>query len=367
MHLTLFSLLWCSEQGKAVPLTIIDGPTAWTSADYANTEKHIYTLTESDISELDTQLAAIEAAGIDIKDVRKGTYPLETFGPKLAEIQREVSFGRGFALLRGVPVERYTRKQSLLAFWLIGQYWGLAVPQNKKGHLIGHVKDIGHDPSKPDTRLYATNLAQPWHNDGPADLVSLLCLKPAKAGGSSGWASSISVYNEMLKRAPELARVMTERGVWYWDRKGEIPEGKAAVYEMPVFNFFQGYLSVNFSDNYYFLSQRHPEVPRLSDLQLQAIKMFNELAQSPELRMDYILKPGDVQLLSNHVCLHYRSAIDDYPEPDRKRHLLRLWLSPTDERPLPHFYEDMQGSTEIGKRGGIRTPGQSESISLEAE
>ena len=46
-----------------------------------------------------------------------------------------------------------------------------AVPQNKKGHIIGHIKDIGHDPSNPDTRLYATNVAQPWHNDGPADLV----------------------------------------------------------------------------------------------------------------------------------------------------------------------------------------------------
>ena len=80
-----------------------------------------------------------------------------------------------------------------------------AVPQNKKGHLIGHIKDIGHDASKPDTRLYATNVAQPWHNDGPADLVSLLCLKSAKQGGSSSWGSSISVYNEMVKRAPELA------------------------------------------------------------------------------------------------------------------------------------------------------------------
>ena len=114
-----------------------------------------------------------------------------------------------------------------------------AVPQNKKGHLIGHIKDIGHDPSKPDTRLYATSIAQPWHNDGPADLVSLLCLKPAKSGGSSSWASSITVYNEMLRRAPELAAVMSEAQAWWWDRKGEIPPGKQGFYEMPVFNFFQ--------------------------------------------------------------------------------------------------------------------------------
>lgn len=171
----------------------------------------------------------------------------------------------------------------------------------------------------------------------------------------------------MLKRAPELAAVMSDETAWWWDRKGEIPPGKRDFYPMPVFNFFEGYLSVNFSDNYFFLSQRHAEVPRLTDLQLQAIKMFNELAGSPELRIDYILEPGDVQLLSNHTCLHFRTAFEDHPEVDRKRHLLRLWVTPEEERPLPRFYEDMMGSVEVGRRGGIRTEGQVESISLEAE
>ena len=129
----------------------------------------------------------------------------------------------------------------------------------------------------------------------------------------------------------------------------------------------QGYLSVNFSDNYYFLSQRHAEVPRLTELQLQAIKLFNELAASPEIRVDYILQPGDVQLLSNHTCLHFRTGFEDHPEVDHKRHLLRLWVSPAEERPLPPFYDDMQGGVEAGKRGGIRTEGQVETISLEAE
>ena len=164
-----------------------------------------------------------------------------------------------------------------------------------------------------------------------------------------------------------LQAVMSDPEAWWWDRKGEIPPGKKGYYAMPVFNFFEGYLSVNFSDNYYFLSQRHPEVPRLTEMQLQAIKLFNELAASPEIRMDYILEPGDVQLLSNHVCLHFRTAFEDYDDIDQKRHLLRLWITPAEERPLPSYYADMQGSVEIGKRGGIRTEGQAESISVEAE
>mmetsp|Transcript_37065 Transcript_37065/g.82427 ORF Transcript_37065/g.82427 Transcript_37065/m.82427 type:complete len:361 (+) Transcript_37065:175-1257(+) len=356
-----------SRQGSVKPFTLIEGPAAWYTKDYAGTTKHVYFLTPSDIAELDTAVQSVVAAGLDIKDASKDSFPLPTFGPKLKEIQHEVSFGRGFALLKGVPVDRYSRQESLIAYWLMGQYWGKAVPQNQKGHVIGHIKDIGHDPSKPETRLYATSVAQPWHNDGPADLVALLCLKAARQGGSSGWSSSITVYNEILKRAPELANVLADPNAWYFDRKGEIPPGKKGFYPIPVFNFFHGHLSVNYSDNYYFLSQRHPEVPRLTEQQLQAIKLFNELAASPELAMDYVLQPGDVQLLSNHTCLHYRSAFEDYDDINEKRHLLRLWLTPEEERPLPHYYEEIQGSTEIGKRGGIRTEGQVETISLEAE
>lgn len=56
------------------------------------------------------------------------------------------------------------------AYWGIGLYWGKAGSNNKKGHMIGHIKDIGGDPSDPNTRLYTTHAAQPWHND-ISDLV----------------------------------------------------------------------------------------------------------------------------------------------------------------------------------------------------
>ena len=99
---------------------------------------------------------------------------------------------------------------------------------------------------------------QPYHNDGPADLVSLLCLHNAKQGGTSHWSSSIAVHNAIVQDRPELAHVLA--GPWYFDRKGEIPPGKQPFFEIPVFNYHKGYLSVNFSINYYFLSQRHAEV-----------------------------------------------------------------------------------------------------------
>lgn len=75
-------------------------------------------------------------------------------------------------------------------------------------------------------------------------------------------------------------------------------------------------MSVNYSDNYYLLSQRFPEVPRLTQQHYDAMALFNELAASPQLRLEMILQPGDIQLLNNHTCLHYRSAFEDYPVCD---------------------------------------------------
>ena len=201
-----------------------------------------------------------------------------------------------------------------------------------KGHLVGHIKGLGQDPSLPTTRLYATRAAQPWHNDS-ADLVSLLCLSRAKSGGKSGWCSSVAVHNEVLKANPEAARAAAASNSWFYDRRGEVPRGKKGFFEMPVFNYHQGFLSVNFSSNYFRDSQRFEEVPRLTQAQLDAIELIEKHAASPRFALKYELQPGDIQLLSNHTVLHFRGAFENSEE--QQRHLLRLWLSPEDDRPLP--------------------------------
>lgn len=92
----------------------------------------------------------------------------------------------------------------------------------------------------------------------------------------------------------------------------QIPEGKQPYFLIPVFNYHAGYLSVNFSRNYFELSQRHPDVPRLGPEHIRALDLFEELAASPELAMHAVLEPGDIQLLNNHTTLHHRSAFTDH-------------------------------------------------------
>lgn len=175
------------------------------------------------------------------------------------------------------------------------------------------------------------------------------------------------MHNEILRRAPHLARLLA--GPWFFDRKGEVPAGGKPFFMIPVFNYYKGHLAVNYSDNYYHLSQRHAEVPRLTPDHHEAMKLFNELASSPELSLRMQLQPGDVQLLSNHTALHYRgSFVDDVSDPSKQRHLLRLWLAPEQGQPLPEHYTEIQGgSVAPGKRGGIFIQGAEPNIPLEAE
>eukprot|EP00887_Chlorella_sp_A99_P003510 scaffold7.g3510.t1 len=299
---------------------LIRSPAAWTVKSLQQSTDWVYEFTKDDVAELER--AASSALALD--------KPIQV----------------------GLPVDRWTREQTVAVWWGIGLHWGRARSNNAAGHLVGHIRDLGRDPDASDTRLYATNAAQPYHNDGCADLVALLCLAQSAEGGASHWTSAISIHNAIVQRRTDLLPVLT--GPWFFDRKGEVPPGKKPFFEIPVFSYHEGYLSMNFSSNYYFLSQRHPEVPRLTPAHLEAIKLVEDLAQSDELRMDWILQPGDIQLLSNHTVLHARGAFRDGPTPGQQRHLLRLWISPEGERPLPAVYGDiMGGSLEVGNRGGI--------------
>jgi hypothetical protein len=120
-----------------------------------------------------------------------------------------------------------------------------------------------------------------------------------------------------------------------------------------VFNEFAGNVSVLYSRLHIGSSQRFAEAPRLTPDDYAALDMLGELAADPELRLDMTFMPGDIQFLHNHTILHSRSAYEDWPEPGRKRHLLRLWLSPPGARPLPPVFAEAYGSVTIGDRGGI--------------
>jgi hypothetical protein len=341
----------------------ITGASAWVGAALARQpETWTYRLSPAEIAEITRATADAQARGLDIADIRCADFPLPTLGPVLDRLRDEVLNGRGFVLLRGLPVDGPIAA-SATAYWGIGAYFGHARSQNAKGHVLGHVRDLGLSSQDPNVRIYQTTERQNFHTDS-CDIVALLCLKTAKSGGLSSLTSSMTIYNVMAKRHPDL--------VWRLfrplptDRRGEVPEGKRPWFETPVYNDYQGLLSAIYAPHYVRSSQRFAEAPRLSAEDIAALDCFDRLAEDPELRLDMEFRPGDMQFVHNHTVLHDRTAFEDWPEPERKRHLLRLWLAAPGARPLPPAYAERYGSVEIGNRGGIICKGTRLHAPLEA-
>jgi len=309
------------------------------------------------IGEVEAAVQELERSGIERITAERGSLP--TLAPRLRSFLNEVLNGRGFVLIRGLPIERWTRRQAAIAFLIIGAQLGNLRMQNAEGHLLGHVRDLGRSSDDPNTRIYQTRERQTFHTDS-CDVVGLMCLQTAKSGGLSSLVSSTTIFNEMRRRRPDLLNVLLQP--IETDRRGEVPEGGKPYFSIPVFNYHAGLVSTIYQRQYIESARRFPGVAPLTPLQIEALNLFDELANYPRLNLMMELQPGDIQLVHNHTILHDRTAFEDYAEPERKRHLLRLWLAPPTARPLPEVFAERFGSTTPGDRGGVAVPGSKPTI-----
>ncbi len=310
------------------------------------------TLTPEEIGDLEQVMSAL--ADTPIIDITKALAPMPNLGPRLSALRETVLHGQGFMLIRGFPIDRYPLEQAARAFWAVGAHLGIPVSQNAKGHALGHVRDLGFDYDVPSARGYQTNVRLPYHCDS-GDIVGLLSVKTSKSGGLSSLVSSVALYNAMAERRPDLAQVLLQPT--YRDRRDEIPEDRLPWYRMPVFNPYRGRMLTSYVRSGIRKAQRFDEVPRISDEQREAFDYLDALAEGPEFHLDMEFGPGDMQFVCNHSILHSRTAYEDWSEPDRKRHLLRLWLACPGGPALPAPYEEQQGLNADGRPLGIHCPG----------
>ena len=337
------------------PPESIDEPAAWLGEDMArHPERWVVHLGDEDVGELEATAADYLARGHDIGALTRTDFPLPRFGEHLETLRRTLVSGIGFELLRGLPVERYPQGLAATIFCGIGAHLGSARSQNAKGHILGHVRDTGADAKDPDTRIYLTAERQTFHTDS-ADVVGLLCLHNAREGGDSLLVSTVTIYNEMRRRRPDLVRLLFDPIAT--DRRGEVPEGQKPYFEIPVLNWHAGRLTGMYQRQYIDSAQRFPDAMRLTPAHIEALDLFDALANDPRLNFSMRLEPGDMQFVYNHALLHDRTGFSDWPEPERRRHLLRLWLSVPGDRELPECFRQRYGSIEIGNRGGIITRG----------
>ena len=249
----------------------------------------------------------------------------------------------GSSCCGGFPIDQLSPEATELAYIGLGLQLGIPVGQDADASLLGHVRDEGVTRTDPSVRFYRTRARQDFHADG-SDLVGLLCLKRAKFGGQSRIASSLAIYNEILRRRPDLVDVLYQP--MYWDRNDEQSSGQDPFFALSVFNDVAGIPRIFYIGWYIRDAQRHPQVPRLTDLQLEALDLIESIANDPEFYLEMDFEPGDIQLLANAKILHSREQYEDHDEADRRRHLLRLWLT-------AHTF----ASVDTVLRGGIPSEG----------
>ena len=214
----------------------------WRRDDLA--DSYVFELSDAHLDELDAALVHAEAHCDDVLDITREVFPLPTLGAELERITRDLINGRGVVLIRGVPVERYGKQRASSIYWGVGMHLGQPWPQNAKGHLLGDVTDQGKPASDPTSRGNEIGgIAFPFHSDG-SDLVGLFCLDAGASGGASLVANVVTIHNELVRTAPELAAELY--APLPYDLRGENAPGSKPWYTMPIFNRHAGRLFVRY-------------------------------------------------------------------------------------------------------------------------
>ncbi|MEM8498876.1 MAG: TauD/TfdA family dioxygenase [Pseudomonadota bacterium] len=314
------TLHYFSRPHSAMPKSSIESVAAWRAEDMRDEQRWSYTLNDQQRSEIET---AVSKASQDYKSLHERQaedLPIPGLWPLIKQWREQLKSGLGVQRIRGIPIDKWDTRQQYLFYWCFGQHLGVAGAQNRSNELLGHVRDDGSDVDDPTVRQYRTTSAIPFHCDA-ADVVGLLCLKTAKEGGDSRLVSSVTVFNEMQRRAPELANVMFD--VFPLDSHLE-----GGTFSLPIkpCRFHNGELRTFGHSHYFRTAQRYAHI-KLTERQLDALALYDEICDSADFYIDMTLEPGDIQLVSNHTVLHSRTHYVDYGDEERKRHLLRLWIS----------------------------------------
>ncbi len=325
---------------------VVQHSSAWYGRDLATDPSWIVHLQPAHLQEIAAAVAGVRARGLHFSALGQEDFPLPDLAPQLRTWFEDVATGRGFVVVRGLNAADYTDDEVGLIFWGLGLHLCHAVTQNPKGELLGHVYDHGRRYGDLDVRGYETSAHLPFHTDS-GDVVGLLCLRRARQGGLSSVVSAITIHNEIVRRHPEYLEPLY-RGFHYIRREAALTESPVTPHRLPVLGMQDGLVSVRLVRNQINAACAKTGVP-LEPLERAALDFFDELAQDPAIHLDMDLQVGDMQFCNNYVSLHSRTSFVDHPEPERRRHMIRLWLTMQQRRPLPAQFPYQNGYGPAGQ------------------
>lgn len=314
----------------------VSGQIAWDGDSLKSSLSWVYMLSEKEQGVLDLALKHLSGQELKAPMFDKNDFPIAEMQEGIERILNELEEGRGFILIRGLKADRYDEDELQSIYYGLGLHLGKAVKQNPKGDLLGMVINVG-DLKDKNTRVYETNAYLPYHTD-LSDVVGLLSIKKARQGGMSSLVSAATIYNTILDEAPDLLNVLYQP--FYFAHLGD---EKTTL--SPIFSYHKGKLSCRYLRQYIELGHDIEGVP-LSQKQIEAMDLFDDIMHRNEVKLDMMLEPGDIQFANNYMVLHSRTGFEDYEEPDRYRKLVRLWLKMPNARELAPSFPGRNGFSD---------------------
>lgn len=311
-------------------------------------ESIYWDFTPAHLTAIDDCMARVEAAGISFQDIRKEHFSHPALDADLAAVLDRVRNGSGLLIMRGFPIDKYNPERMQAVYWGIGTHFGRGCSQSADGDYLGHVTNVAKA-----SRGYTTNRELNLHTDS-AEIVGLLCVRDAREGGLSIYASSLKVHEIIEREHPEYLPVL-ERG-FRCDRRGEEAPDEDSItpYRVPVFSSRDGVLSCRYVRGVIDRAAEKLGEP-LSDFEKEALACFEEVAMREDVRFEIMLRPGEASFIDNYEMLHARTGFVDWDEPDRKRLLYRLWLEGEPPRPMvpeTQLYQNRSGRMGVDPQPG---------------
>ncbi|MEO2022693.1 MAG: TauD/TfdA family dioxygenase [Pirellulaceae bacterium] len=328
----------------------ITGPAAWLGKELLERKDWNYRLSALDLQELDAALQS--TTQLPVEEITADRFTLPTLGDKLQQIQHNLEEGTGAILIKGFPFRDYDAEQATRIFWGLMTHLGTAVSQSASGERYFHVRDEGFQVGQAQARGPNTRKKLSFHTDR-CDVIGFMCLQQALSGGENQLVSSVSVYNQILQERPDLLELLT--GPYYYKRHNVDTGNDAPYCQQPIFSFREGrfasaYLRVLIDRAY-----QDEQVPPASEQQIEALDFIDEVAARPQMHVEFRQEAGDILLLNNWITYHRREAFVDHDDISLRRHLLRIWLSVPNSRPLDPRFADNYGAVEAGAiRGGMK-------------
>lgn len=327
-------------------------PAAWRGEELFDRDDFLRNLTNEETAELEHAVADSSNSARPILETAADHFLLPRLKSKLEEIRHNLELGAGACMIHGLPIANYTEEQARRLFWGIAVHLGTPVSQSHRGEKIFSVRDEGFKIGQPQARGPNTSKRLSFHTDR-CDVIGFLCLQQAKSGGENQLVSSVTLYNEMRERRPDLAEVLMQP--FYYQRHNVDVGNEKPWIQQPIFSCQEGHFAASYLRVLLDRAYAMPELPDLTPMQMEALDMLEELANDPALHVTFKQEPGDLLLLNNWVTFHRRNAFEDHDDPKLRRHLLRIWLAVPNSRPLAPEFAANYGSTEAGAvRGGMK-------------